>query len=75
MKRYLTPTKEQLFEEFKKAIPDLTIDNSERLRIRNRKLEEEKSELKEKTEKLQEALRKVDELWADKERMEHNRKN
>lgn len=34
-----------MFEEFKKAIPNLTIDESERLRIKNQKLEADKSEL------------------------------
>ena len=50
---YLTPTKEQLFEEFRKAIPDLTIDSSERLRARNRQLEKDKSELEKKNEEKQ----------------------
>jgi len=35
---YLAPTKEQCFAEFKKAIPNLTIDDSERLRIENKNL-------------------------------------
>ena len=36
---YLVPTKEELFEEFKKGILDLTIDSSERLKHRNQELE------------------------------------
>jgi len=64
---YLKPTREECFKEFIKTIHDLTIDDSERKEIRIQKLEEEKSE-------LQIALKKVDELWADKERMESNRK-
>lgn len=68
---YLTPTREDLFEEFRKAILDLTIDDSERLRMRNKKLEEDKSELEKKNEALIEYKKKVDELWADKERMEN----
>ncbi len=32
---YLTPTKEQLFEEYKKAIPELTISNEWRLKMEN----------------------------------------
>ena len=42
---YYKPTKEQMFESYKKAIPELTIDNSERLQVKNEKLEKEKSEL------------------------------
>jgi len=36
---YLTPTKEQCFEEFKKAIDDLTIDDAERKKIEIERLE------------------------------------
>lgn len=42
---YFKPSKEQLFEEYKKAIPELTIDDSKRLKIKNEKLEKEKSEI------------------------------
>jgi len=42
---YVDPTIDNLFEEYKKAIPELTIDDSERLRIRNNVLEKDKSEL------------------------------
>jgi len=45
---YVDPTIDKLFEEYKKAIPELTIDVSERLRMTNQKLEREKSELEEK---------------------------
>lgn len=70
---YMTPTKEELFEGFRKAILDLTIDDSERLRMKNKKLEEDKSQLEKKNEELQIALKKVDELWADKQRMESSK--
>lgn len=43
---YLTPTREECFTEFQKAIVDLTIDDSERLLIRNETLESENSEVK-----------------------------
>jgi len=36
---YLTPTKEQCFEEFKKAIDDLTIDDAKRKKIEIERLE------------------------------------
>jgi len=42
---YVDSTIDNLFEEYKKAIPELTIDDSERLRIRNNVLEKDKSEL------------------------------
>jgi len=40
---YFTATNEQLFAEFKKAIPDLTIDDSERKSVKIQELEEQKS--------------------------------
>ena len=35
---YLKPTKEQCFNEFKKAIPALSIEETEKLRLENLKL-------------------------------------
>jgi len=61
---YLKPTREQCFTEFRKAISDLMIDESERQRLKIDQLERDNSEL--------ERYRvKVDELWMDKMRMEH----
>lgn len=62
---YLQITSEQLFEEFKKGIPDLTIEQSEVQKVKIEKLEAEKSE-------LEEYKQKIEELWADKKRMENN---
>ncbi|SHO44254.1 Site-specific recombinase, phage integrase family [Nitrosotalea sinensis] len=62
-----------LFNEFKIHIVNLTIDESEALRMENLKLAAEKSELVKTNEKLSDALRKVDELWADKQRMENSK--
>jgi len=42
---YLVPNKDQLFEEFKKHIQNLTIDDSERLKARTKILEEQNSKL------------------------------
>lgn len=42
---YYKPTKQKMFEAYKKAIPELTIDESERLKIKNNKLQKEKSNL------------------------------
>jgi len=38
---YFKPTDEELWHEFKKALPTLTIDKSEQLRIKNQHQEEE----------------------------------
>jgi integrase len=67
---YLQPTMDECFAEFVKAIPDLTIDPVERQKTKILLLEKEKSEIELKNEQLQQTLKKVDELWADKERME-----
>jgi len=59
---YNLPTTEMLFEEYKKAIPELIISDEERIRLENEKLKEEKSEnqkLKEKLDVIQEDLDKV----------------
>ena len=50
---YLQPSMEECYREFFKAIPDLTVDDSERLRIKNEKLQEEKNELEKKTTEIE----------------------
>lgn len=57
---YLQPTREECFAEFVKAIPDLTIDNTERLRIRNEKLEMEKKESGNQAYKINELEQKLE---------------
>lgn len=59
--RYLTPTRDECFTEFRKAILDLTVDDSERLKIKNQKLEIEKNEQESTIEKF-ESLKKQFEL-------------
>jgi integrase/recombinase XerD len=71
---YFKPYLDDLFNEFRKVIPDLTIDDSGRLKEKNQKLEAEKSELVKANEMLKDSLKKVDELWADKQRMESRHK-
>jgi integrase len=61
----------ELIEEFINAVPNLTISKELRLQAENNRLREEKSELTKTNEDLQISLKKVDELWADKQRMEH----
>ncbi|MDC8451317.1 MAG: hypothetical protein LV477_00245 [Candidatus Nitrosotalea sp.] len=51
--RYLTPTREECFAEFKKAISDLTIDDSHRKSIRIEELENKDSEVKNLKEQFQ----------------------
>jgi len=50
---YLQPTKEECFVEFQKAIPQLTIDDSERKQALLDVALKEKSELEEKNEELE----------------------
>lgn len=56
---YLKPTREQCFTEFEKAIPELTISDESRDKLKISKLEKEKSEitkLKEQQEKTQKEI-------------------
>jgi len=63
---YLKPTREELFEEYKKAIPELVFDESEKLRIENennqKKIEELESDKKRITE-LELKINSFTELW------------
>ena len=67
---YLQPTQEECYKEFIKAVSQLTIDSAERKQVELDIITREKSELESKNEELQIALKKVDELWMDKQRME-----
>jgi len=68
---YLKPTREELFDEYKKAIPELVFDESEKLKISNelkdkkiQELESDKkriSELELKMENIKEHLKRVSE--------------
>jgi len=58
---YLTATKEQLFEKFKLAIPDLTINDTERLLAENSQKQEKITELSKKDNQIQELAKKIDE--------------
>jgi integrase len=67
---YLQPTKEECFAEFVKAIPDLTIDPTQRLKLENKKLESENQEiddLKEKwTKDMKEHISKLESMIEEK---------
>jgi len=41
IRSYFKPTEEEIYHEFKKALPTLTIDKSEQLRIKNQRQEDE----------------------------------
>ncbi|MFN3654642.1 MAG: tyrosine-type recombinase/integrase [Candidatus Nitrosotenuis sp.] len=60
-----TTNKEKFFEEYRKAIPDLIIDESERLRIQNQKLEAEKTNFEKKSQEVDELKRKQEEILMD----------
>ncbi|MCJ8306293.1 MAG: site-specific integrase [Nitrosopumilus sp.] len=60
------------FSEYEKAIPFRTISDTERVKLENVNLRREKTELQKTQEKLEHALVKIDELWADKQRMENS---
>lgn len=70
-KNYFKSHINELIEEYINAVPNLTISKELRLQAENNRLREEKSELSKTNEDLQISLKKVDELWADKQRMEH----
>ncbi len=74
-KNYFKSHIDELIEEYVNAVPNLTISKELRLQAENNKLCEEKSELESKNEDLQISLKKVDELWADKQRMERVQKH
>ncbi len=61
---YFVPTKENLFEEFKKVMTDLTIDDGERERLRRIEAENKVSELQtEKDKRIAELEGKIDTLF------------
>lgn len=65
---YLKPTRQESFEEYRKGISDLTIDNAERVIAENKKLEIEKSEfesLKETVKQLGEKLQQQESMNAE----------
>jgi len=65
---YLQPTMQECFKEFAKAIPDLTVDPTERLKLENEKLESENNELEIKNARIDELERRFEnELLRDKE--------
>lgn len=64
---YLDVSIEKLFEEFKKAIPELTIDNSERLKIKNEQQSKKIDELEEKTARIEDLERRMRAMEKSKE--------
>ena len=59
---YLTPTVEECFREFAKAIPEITIADSDRNKIKIRKLESEKSELEKGRLEIEQLKKRMEDL-------------
>ncbi len=59
---YLTPTVEELFNEFKKAIPELTIDDSERVNLAKKKLEQDKDVVEKQRIENEKLLNRLEEI-------------
>ena len=60
---YLKPTKEELFLEYKKAIPDLVFDESEKLRIENENKQKKINELESSKVKIAELESRMDNIY------------
>ena len=59
---YLKPTKEELFQEYKKAVPDLVFDESEKLKIENKNKQKKIDELESDKKRISELEDKVKSL-------------
>ncbi len=69
---YLQPSLEQYYVEFFKAISDLTIEDTERLRATNKILEKEKSELRQLNEEKEQIIEDYKKLEARTRRLEQS---
>ena len=67
---YLKPTREECFREFVKAIPQLTIDSTERLKLENEKKQEKINQLEARTQEVIEKTKINVDLEKRIERME-----
>lgn len=59
---YLTPTVDELLEEFQKAIPELTIDDSERIRTEKKNLEQKQTEVEKQRIENEKMLQRIEKL-------------
>lgn len=59
---YLTPSLEQLFDEYKKALINLTVDDSARIKIEKEKLEQEKSIVNQQRLENEKLLKRIEDL-------------
>lgn len=59
---YLTPTRQQCFAEFVKAIPELTVDDKIKEQMENQRKQEKIDELQEKNQKLEEQNQEIKKL-------------
>jgi integrase/recombinase XerD len=69
---YLQPSLDQFYAEFFKAISDLTIEDTERLRATNKILEKEKSELRQLNEEKEQIIEDYKKLEARTRRLEQS---
>jgi len=72
---YLAPTRQQCFKEFVKGITQLTVSDTERIKLENMRLKQEKSEnesLREKLDTIQEDLDKVKQWREISQKFEKN---
>lgn len=74
LEQYYRITPEERIEKYLQLEPHLIIGEDFRKSLKIERLEAEKSELERKNGEIQEYLMKVDELWADKQRMENFKK-
>ncbi len=56
---YYKPTKEKMFDAYKKAISELTIDDSARLKVKNEQQQKKITELEVKTERIEDLERRM----------------
>ena len=66
---YTVPTKEELFEEYKKAVPDLTFDEAEKLKIENENKQKKIQELESDKKRISVLELKMDSINRHLERM------
>jgi len=67
---YLKPTREELFEEYKKAIPELVFDESEKLRIENENKQKKIQELESDKKRVAELEKNMANIKKHLERLE-----
>ena len=73
-KSYFTPSKEEMFESYKKAIPELTIDQTEKHEALIESQKKKITELSKKEDKIQELAKKLEEYRKEQEKDKETKK-